>query len=74
LRSTIAFLHLDGATRRVDHGTELDQSAIPSALDNTPVVHRDRRIDQIAAQRAQAGERSVFVRAGQPAEADQICG
>jgi hypothetical protein len=67
-------LHLDGATHRIDHGTKFDQSAVTRALDDAPVVDRDRRIDQIAAQRAQTGERAVFVGTGQPAEADHICG
>jgi hypothetical protein len=67
-------LHFDGATHRVDHGTELDQSAVPRALDDAPIVDRDRRIDQITAQRAQACEGAVLVRAGQPAEADHVCG
>ena len=67
-------LHLDGATHRVDHAAKLDQSAVAGALDDAPVVDRDRRIDQIAAQRAQPGERSIFVRAGQSAESDHVGG
>ena len=67
-------LHLDGAAHRIDHATELDESAVPGALDDAPVVHRDRRIDQIAAQRAQPSERAVLVGAGRAAESDHVGG
>ena len=67
-------LHFDGATHRVDHAAELDERAVAGALDDATVVHRDRRIDQIAAQRAQPCERAIFVHAGQPAEADNVGG
>ncbi len=67
-------LHLDGATHRIDHGTKLDESAVPRTLDDAPVVDRDRRVDQIAPQRAQPSERAVFVCAGQSAESDHVGG
>src|SRR5208337_2107055 len=51
---------------------KLDDGAIAGALDHAALVHGDRRVDQIAAQRAQAGEGAVLVRAGQPAEADDV--
>jgi hypothetical protein len=36
------------------------------------MVHGDRGIDQVAAQRAKSGERAILVRAGEPAVANDI--
>ena len=36
-------------------------------------MHRDCRIDQIAAQRSQPGKRAIFVCAGKPAISDDVC-
>ena len=57
-------LHFDGAAHRVDHAAELDERAVAGALDDAPVMDRDGRVDQIAAQRAQPRERAILVRAG----------
>jgi hypothetical protein len=65
-------LHFDGAAHSVDHAAKLDPRPVAGTLDDAPVVDRDRRVDQIAAQRAQTGECAVFVRAGEPAEADDV--
>ena len=44
-------LHLDGAADGVDHAAELDEAAVPSALNHAAMMHRDGWVDQIAAQR-----------------------
>ena len=67
-------LHLDGATHSVDHAAELDERPVAGTLDDTPVVDCDRWVDQIAAHRAQPGERAVFVGAGKTAEPDHVGG
>jgi len=69
-----AALNLDGAAHRVDDAAELDQSAVASALDYPPVVHGDRRVDEIAAQGPEPREGAVLVRPGEPAEADDVSG
>ena len=65
-------LHFEGAAHRVDDAAELDDAAVAGALDDAAMMHGDCRIDQIAAQRAQPRQRSIFVRAGEPAIADHI--
>jgi hypothetical protein len=67
-------LHLDGATHRVDHAAELGEDPVAGALDHAPAMHLDRRIDEVAAQRAQPRQNAVFVGPGQPAEANHIGG
>ena len=67
-----AVLHLDRAAHRVDHAAEFDETAVAGALDDAPMMHRDRGINQIAAQRSQPRERAILVRAGQPTVADDI--
>ena len=74
LRSVMRVLNLDRAAHRVDHAAELDQRAVAGALHHAPVVHRDRRVDEIAAQRPEPRQGAVLVRAGQPAEADDVGG
>ena len=43
-------LNFDGAAHGVDHAAELDDGAVAGALDDAPMMDRDRRIDQVAAQ------------------------
>ena len=52
LRSTMPFCTSTRAAHRVDDAAELDDAAIAGALDDAPMMHGDRGIDQIAAQRA----------------------
>ena len=47
-------------------------SAVAGALDDAAVMRGDRGIDQIAAQRPQPRQGAIFVRAGEPAVADDI--
>ena len=67
-------LHFDGAAHGVDHGTELDERAVSRSLDDPAAVDLDRRVDEIAAQGAEAGERPVLVGARQSAESDDVGG
>jgi hypothetical protein len=67
-------LHLDCATHSVDDAAKLHDGPITRALDDPPVVHRDRRIDDVATERAKSRERSILVRSCKPAEADNIRG
>ena len=60
-------LHLDRAAHRVDDAAELDDAAVAGALDDAAVMSGDGGVDQIAAQRAEAREDAVLVRAGKPA-------
>jgi hypothetical protein len=48
-------LHLDRAADRIDHAAELDDAAVPGALDDAPMMHSDGGINQIAAE-GPAGE------------------
>ena len=65
-------LNFDRAAHGVDDAAEFNESAVPGALDDPPVMHGDGRIDQIAAQRPQPRQDAIFVRAGEPAIADHI--
>ena len=67
-----AVLHFDRAAHRVDHAAKLDEAAVAGALDDAPMMRGDGGIDQIAAQRPQPRQRSLLVRAGEPAVADDI--
>ena len=67
-----AVLHLDGAAHRVDHAAELDEAPIPGALDHSPVMHGDGRIDEVAAQRPEPRQDAILVRSREPAVADDI--
>ena len=67
-------LDFDRAAHGVDHAAELDERAVAGALDHAPVVHGDRRVDEVAAQRPQPRERAILVRAGEPGEADDVGG
>ena len=57
-------LNLDGAAHRVDHAAELDNCAVSGALDHAAVMDGDGRIDEIAAQRPEPRQGSIFVHAG----------
>ena len=67
-------LHLDGATDGVDDAAKFDERAVTGSLHHSPVVHGDGRIDEVAAKCAQSCERTILVRAGEPAEANDVGG
>ena len=58
-------LNFDGAAHGVDHAAEFDDRAVAGALNDAPMMDRDRRVDQIAAQRPQPREDAVFVGSGE---------
>ena len=67
-----AVLDFNRAAHGVDDAAELDDRAIAGALDDAPVMHGDRRIDQVAAKGPQPRKRPILVGAGEPAVADDI--
>jgi hypothetical protein len=69
-----AILHLDGAAHGVHHAAEFYQHAVACALDDATVVDRNRGFDEIASQCPEAGKGSIFIRAGEPAEPDDVSG
>jgi hypothetical protein len=44
----------------------LDEAAVACALDDTVMLHGDRRVDQVAAQRPEPGQRAILVGASEP--------
>jgi hypothetical protein len=65
-------LHLDGAAYGVDHAAKLDQSAVAGSLHDPPVMRGDGGIKEIATPPPQSRKRTVFVRAGEPAVANNV--
>jgi hypothetical protein len=59
-----AALHFDRTAHGVDHAAELDDRAVAGALDDAAVMHGDDRVDEVAAERPEPGQRAVFVRPG----------
>ena len=47
-----AATHFHGAAHGLDHAAKFDERTVAGPLDDPPVVNRDRRVDQVAAQRA----------------------
>ncbi len=56
-------LDLDRRADRVDHAPGLDDGSVAGALDDAAVMERDGRVDEVAAQRAQARKRSLLASA-----------
>ena len=67
-----AMLHLDRATHRVDDAAKLDDDAVARALDHPAAMDGDRRLDQVAPQRAHTRQNPVLVGARQPREPDDV--
>ena len=42
-------LDFNRTTHRLDDAAEVDKNAVPGALNDSPMIHRDRGINQIAA-------------------------
>jgi hypothetical protein len=63
-----------GATHRVDHAAIFDEKPVAGALDDAAFVNGDRRVDQVASQRPQSGERAIFVSCGETAKSNHISG
>jgi hypothetical protein len=64
--------HFDRAAHRVHHAAELHNSSIAGALDDATTVHGDYWINQIAADRPEPSQRTLFVSTGEPAITDHI--
>ena len=67
-----AATHFHGAANGLDHAAKFDERAVAGPLDDPPVVDRDRRVDEVAAQSAQPRQRQFLVSARQPAVADDV--
>jgi hypothetical protein len=65
-------LDFDRETHRADDAAELHNGPIAGALDDAAMVHGDYGINQIATDRPEPGQNSIFVRAGESAIADHI--
>ena len=65
-------LDFNGAVHCVDDTAEFDDAAVARALDDAAVMHRDGRIDQVAAKRPKASEDPVFIRTRKPRVADDV--
>jgi hypothetical protein len=69
-----AELDFDCAAHGVDHATELDEDAVAGALDDAASMNRDRRVDEVAAKRAQPRKNQFLTDACEPAVADNVGG
>ena len=65
-------LYFDRASHRVDYAAEFDEAAVASALNDATMMHRDGRIDQVAAKCPQARQNPVLVGSGKPRIADDV--
>ena len=74
LRSRHRALDRDGALDRVDDAAELDQRAIAHHLDDAAVARRDGRVERLAPDLPQRGERAGLVGAHHAAVADDVGG
>src|SRR5208337_4784179 len=51
---------------------ELDEAAVPGALDHATMMHGDGWIDKVAAQRPESRQNAILVRSREPAVADNV--
>ena len=65
-------LDFDRAAQCVDHAAEFDERAVAGALHHAPTVNGDSGVDQVAAQRPQSRENTVFVSPREARIADDI--
>jgi hypothetical protein len=65
-------LDFDRAAHGVDRAAELDDRAVAGALDDAAMVHRDDRVNQVAAERPEPRQRAIFVRSCKPAIAGDV--
>ena len=65
-------LHFKCAAHRVDDAAELDDAAVAGALDDAAMMHGDCGVNQIASERAQSRQGSIFVCSGKPRIADHV--
>ena len=67
LRSARPVCNFDGAAHGVDHTAKLDQRPVAGAFHDTPIMHGNRLVDEIASQRPEPRQREA-------AESDDIGG
>ena len=67
-----AALHFDRTAHGVDHAAELDDDPVACALDDAPMMERDGRVNEVAAERPKARKNALLVGTGKPAVADDI--
>ena len=65
-------LEFNGAVHCVDDAAELDDRAVPSALDDVAVMHRNSRVDQVAPKGPEPRQNPVLVGSGKPRIADHV--
>ena len=65
-------LDFDRAAHCVDDAAKLGDESVAGPLDDATIVYGNCRIDQVAAQRTQSCQSSIFVRAREPAVADNV--
>ena len=65
-------LHFDREAHGIDDAAELDDAAVAGALDDAAMMHGNERVDQVAAERPEPRQNSIFVRTRQPAIADHV--
>ena len=56
-----AATHFHGAANGLDHAAKFDERPVAGPLDDSPVVDRDRRVDEVAAQSSQPRQREFLV-------------
>src|SRR5262245_54565096 len=54
-------LNLNGAAHGVNHAAELDNSPIACALHHAAIVHGDRRVEEVAAKRAESRQYAILI-------------
>src|SRR5262249_36930054 len=65
-------LHRDGAANCIDNALKLNEHAVTSGLDDATAMRRDRRIDPLAAEGAQARQGPFLIQPDQPAVAGDV--
>jgi hypothetical protein len=65
-------LHFDSAAHSINDASKLDQGTIAGALHDTPVMHGYGWIDQIAPECPQPRQRTILIRACEPAVSDNV--
>jgi hypothetical protein len=58
-------LRFDRTPHGVDCAAELDDASVAGALDDAAIMHRNRGVNEIAAQRPQSRQNAIFIRAGE---------
>ena len=65
-------LNFNGSIHCIDDAAELDNRTVAGALDDPAVMHRDGRINQVAAKCPEPGKNPILVGSGKPRIADDI--